>query len=114
MAENINISIGNVVRQGSVARVRMRWPTSTVNKTQVNEWPVLLNAIERTAFADATVDQGFTYTFPFALARGTGFPTACPCSWRPTPSRRKPQRKRWPCWDRQTTTTTLKNERYGT
>lgn len=74
MAENINISIGNVVRQGSVARVRMRWPTSTVNKTQVNEWPVLLNAIERTAFADATVDQGFTYTFPFALARGTGFP----------------------------------------
>lgn len=78
MAENIDIRIGNVVRQGSVARVRMRWPSSTVNKTEVNEWPVLLNAIALTAFADATVDTGFTYTFPFALARGTGFPYCMP------------------------------------
>ncbi len=78
MAENIDIRIGNVLRQGSVARVRMRWPSSTVNKTLVNEWPVLLNAIERTAFADATANTGFTYTFPFALARGTGFPYCMP------------------------------------
>ncbi len=78
MAENINIVIGNVVRQGGVARVRVSWPTSTVNKLQVNEWPVLLNALTKTAYADATKNNGFTYTFPFALSKGTGFPYCLP------------------------------------
>lgn len=78
MAENINISIGNVVRQGGIARIRMRRPSSTTDKTRVNEWPVLLNALGATPWADVTKNTGFTYTFPFALAKGTGFPYCLP------------------------------------
>lgn len=78
MAENINISIGNVVRQGGIARIRMRRPSSTVNKVSVNEWPVLLNALLTTDWVGVTKNTGFTYTFPFALAKGTGFPYCLP------------------------------------
>lgn len=78
MAENINISIGNVVRQGGIARIRMRRPSSTTDKTRVNEWPVLLNALGATPWTDVTKNTGFTYTFPFALAKGTGFPYCLP------------------------------------
>lgn len=78
MAENINISIGNVVRQGGIARIRMRRPSSTTDKTCVNEWPVLLNALGATPWTDVTKNTGFTYTFPFALAKGTGFPYCLP------------------------------------
>lgn len=78
MAENINISIGNVVRQGGIARIRMRRPSSTTDKTRVNEWPVLLNALGATPWTDVTENTGFTYTFPFALAKGTGFPYCLP------------------------------------
>lgn len=78
MAENINISIGNVVRQGGVARVRVSLPSSTVRKTEVNEWPVLLNALASSGYVDITKNTGFTYTFPFALTRGTGFPYCLP------------------------------------
>ena len=78
MAENINISIGNVVRQGGIARIRMSRPSSTVNKVSVNEWPVLLNALGATPWTDVTKNTGFTYTFPFALAKGTGFPYCLP------------------------------------
>nr|DAW48930.1 MAG TPA: hypothetical protein [Caudoviricetes sp.] len=78
MAENINISIGNVVRQGGIARIRMRRPSSTVNKVSVNEWPVLLNALGATPWTDVTKNTGFTYTFPFALAKGVGFPYCLP------------------------------------
>lgn len=78
MAENINISIGNVVRKGGIARIRMRRPSSTTDKTRVNEWPVLLNALGATPWTDVTKNTGFTYTFPFALAKGTGFPYCLP------------------------------------
>lgn len=78
MAENINIRIGNVVRQGSVVRVRVRLPSSTTDKTHVNEWPVLLNALGATPWTDVTKNTGFTYTFPFALAKGVGFPYCLP------------------------------------
>lgn len=74
MAENINITISNVVRQGGLSRIRVSKPSSSVDKVTVNEWPVILNALAKTAFADVDTNTGFTYTFPFALAKGSGFP----------------------------------------
>jgi hypothetical protein len=78
MTQDINIKITNVTRQGGLVCIRVQHPSSGVDKVKVNEWPVLLNAIGASSWADATKNTGFTYTFPFALARGTGFPYCLP------------------------------------
>ena len=39
-----------------------------------NELPLIFNAIKDSHFTDSEVQIGFTYTFPFTLSRGWGFP----------------------------------------
>ena len=78
MAENMNISVTRVTQVENTCCLRVQLPTSTVNKKQVNEWQVILNALASSVYARTDYSQGFTYTFPFALAKGTGFPYCLP------------------------------------
>ncbi len=74
MAQNIDVSVTRIIQIGNVTCVRVTLPTSTVDKKAVNEWPVILNGVATSAFVQSDQTQGFTYTFPFALGKGIGFP----------------------------------------
>lgn len=39
-----------------------------------NELPIILNAIKASSVMNPQVNRGFTYTFPFELSQGHGFP----------------------------------------
>lgn len=77
MAQDINIKIDNILHRGGLVRVRVKHPSSGVDKLSVNEWPVIMNAVGA-AWGDAEKNVGFTYTFPFPLAKGSGFPYCLP------------------------------------
>lgn len=47
---------------------------STMSMPSTNELPIILNTLKATDLLDKDVQRGFTYTFPFALSQGFGFP----------------------------------------
>ena len=78
MADNRNGKIGFIVENKEVVnglvKVSVRMLNSTLVQPTTNELPVILHAISNSSYANVNANDRFTYTFPFALAQGHGFP----------------------------------------
>lgn len=72
---NINVVVKAKSVIGDVIGLTVLRPlSSTMPQITTNEIPILLNSIVNSGYLDAEKQFGFTYTFPFALAPGRGFP----------------------------------------
>ena len=76
MANKIGFIVENrEIHANGVSQVTIRMMSSDKPHLATNELPLILNAIKGSQYTDQEIDNlGFTYTFPFALARGWGFP----------------------------------------
>ena len=75
--KNINIVIKAKTMVGNVIGLTVLRPlSSSMPQLTTNEIPILLNSIVNGGYLDQSVQVGFTYTFPFNLARSRGFPYA--------------------------------------
>lgn len=61
------------VKDGHV-RLTIRMLNSSKAMVKTNEMPIILNSIKASGMIDPTIQRGFTYTFPFELSQGHGFP----------------------------------------
>ena len=57
-----------------VAKVTIRMLHSDKPTLATNELPLILHSLKDSQYVDAEVQIGFTYTFPFVLSVGHGFP----------------------------------------
>lgn len=64
---------GREVKNGLV-HLSVRMLNSTLSQPTTNELPIILNALKSHGLLDTDANICFTYTFPFPLAQGWGFP----------------------------------------
>lgn len=55
-------------------RLTIRMLNSSKAMVKTNEMPIILNSIKASGMIDPKIQRGFTYTFPFELSQGHGFP----------------------------------------
>jgi hypothetical protein len=55
-------------------KLTIRMLASTKEQASTNELPIILNALAASHFMNPQSHVGFTYTFPFPLSQGFGFP----------------------------------------
>lgn len=65
---------GREIRDGGVVKVSLRLINSNKDGLKTNELPIILNALKQSDILDPDANLCFTYTFPFVLSRGHGFP----------------------------------------
>lgn len=75
MANKVGFIVENrEIHDNGVTKVTIRMLNSDKPRLTTNELPLIFNAIKDSYFTDSEVQIGFTYTFPFTLSRGWGFP----------------------------------------
>lgn len=78
MAMESNNKIGFIIDRREVTdshvKLTIRMLNSSKPMTTTNELPIILNAIKASTVMNPQVNRGFTYTFPFELTQGHGFP----------------------------------------
>ena len=78
MADKRNGKIGFIVENkevvNGVVKVSVRMLNSTLAQPTTNELPLLLHALKSNELLSVDANICFTYTFPFPLAQGWGFP----------------------------------------
>lgn len=76
--DNRNGKIGFIVDGREVTNglvhLSVRMLNSTLPQPTTNELPIILNALKSHGILDTDANICFTYTFPFPLAQGWGFP----------------------------------------
>lgn len=55
-------------------KLTIRMLASTKEQVSTNELPIILNALSASHYMNPQSHVGFTYTFPFSLSQGFGFP----------------------------------------
>lgn len=70
----IGLIVENREMVNGLMKVTVRMLNSTMSQGQTNELPIMLNAILGSSHMDPLSNDRFTYTFPFALSQGFGFP----------------------------------------
>lgn len=65
---------GREIRDVGIVKVSVRLINSNKHELKTNELPIILNALKHSDVLDPDANLCFTYTFPFPLARGHGFP----------------------------------------
>lgn len=78
MADNREGKIGFIVDNrevvDGVVHLSVRMLNSTLRQPTTNELPIILNTLANSRYMDEDAHVGFTYTFPFVLSPGWGFP----------------------------------------
>lgn len=73
-----NNKIGFIIDKREVVdghvKLTIRMLNSSKPMAKTNELPIILNAIKANSVMNPQADRGFTYTFPFKLSQGHGFP----------------------------------------
>ncbi len=55
-------------------KLSIRMLNSSKPMGSTRELPIILNALKANSVTNPQVNRGFTYTFPFGLSQGHGFP----------------------------------------
>lgn len=78
MVDNRDGKIGFIVDNreivNGVVHLSVRMLNSSLKQISTNELPIILNTLAASSYMDEQTHVGFTYTFPFILSPGWGFP----------------------------------------